>query len=119
MPAGLRKELERASPPALDPRFSAIVKALSKEPGVTYGGKGFGSSALKVQGKIFALVSSKGEFVVRLSKARVDELVAARDGSYFDPGRGRLMKQWLAVRVAPKHWLSLAKEALAFGQSKE
>ncbi len=106
-----------AEPAAVDPRFETIVKALSKERGVTYGGKGFGSSALKLGGKIFAMMSSKGEFVVKLSKARVDELVADDAGSYFDPGRGRLMKEWLSVSAAPKRWLPLAKEALAFARS--
>jgi hypothetical protein len=36
----------------------------------------FGSSALKVHGKIFAMVSSAGQFVVKLPEARVDQLVA-------------------------------------------
>jgi len=105
----------KAEPPR-DPHFAKLVKALEHERGVSYGGKGFGSSALKVDGRIFAMVSSKGQFVVKLSKARVDELVAADAGSYFDPGRGRLMKEWLAVSAPPKRWLPLAKEALAFGR---
>jgi hypothetical protein len=114
-PAG--KARPRAKPePALDPRFEAVVKALAKERGVSYGGKGFGASALKVGGKIFAMVASKGEFVVKLPKARVEALVAGGAGSYFDTGRGRVMKEWLRVTAGPKRWLPLAKEALAFGR---
>ena len=44
-------------------RFAAIVEALAHEQGVTVGSpgkKGFGSSALQVDGKIFAMVSSRG-----------------------------------------------------------
>jgi len=111
-----KRRAVKDEPAALDPRFESVVKALAKERGVTYGGKGFGSSALKVGGKIFAMMSSKGEFDVKLSKARVDELVRDAAGSYFDPGRGRLMKEWLAVSAGPKRWLPLAKEALAFGR---
>jgi hypothetical protein len=111
------KLVERAraeAEPALDPAFSSIVKAMSKQRGVTFGGKGFGSSALKADGKIFAMLSSQGEFVVKLSKARVDELVESGVGERFDPGRGRPMKEWLAVDAPKKRWLALAKEALAF-----
>jgi hypothetical protein len=73
---------------------------LAKERQVTYGGKGFGSTALKVKGKIFAMQSSKGEFVAKLPRGRVDELVRLGKGEYFDPGHGRLMKEWLVVRPA-------------------
>ena len=74
-------------------------------------GKGFGSGALKVNGKIFAMISSKGEFVVKLPEERVNELVAAGKGSRFDPGRGRVMKAWLVVTADHASWLPLAKEA--------
>ena len=74
-------------------------------------GKGFGSGALKVNGKIFAMISSKAEFVVKLSEERVNELVAARNGSRFEPGRGRVMKEWLVVTADPTLWIPLAKEA--------
>jgi len=38
-------------------------------------GKGFGSGALKVNGKIFAMMTSQRKFVVKLPKKRHDELV--------------------------------------------
>jgi hypothetical protein len=70
---------------------------------------------LKVGGKIFAMLSSKGEFVVKLPKARVDALIASGDGERFDPGHGRLMKEWLAVEpTSEAEWLPLAREAMAF-----
>jgi hypothetical protein len=74
-------------------------------------GQGFGSGALKVNGKIFAMMSSKGHFVVKLSEERVNELIAAGTGARFDPGHGRLMKEWLVVTADPKLWVPLAREA--------
>ena len=90
-----------------------VVNAFADDPQVSPPGtgKGFGSGALKVNGKIFAMISSKGEFVVKLSKERVNELVAAGKGSRFDPGRGRAMKEWLVVTADPTLWIPLAKEA--------
>jgi hypothetical protein len=105
------------SRPKPDERYAEIVAALSVEPGVTVGSgkKGFGSSALCVGGKIFALLSSKGRFVVKLPRQRVDELVAAGQGDRFDPGLGRVMKEWLELGDGyEKEWLSLSREALQF-----
>lgn len=99
-------------------RFAAIVEAFARNPAVTYSKQGsrlFGSSALKVHDKIFAMVSSSGEFVVKLPKARVDELVLAGAGERFDANRGRPMKEWLVVRSeSAEEWLELAREALEF-----
>ena len=107
---------------ATEKRFADIVASLRRRPGVTApssevggGRRAFGSSGLKVDDKVFAMVSSKGEFVVKLPRPRVDALVASGDGARFDPGHGRLMKEWLVVSPTSKlDWLSLAKEALAF-----
>jgi len=79
------------------------------------GRKAFGASGLKVNGKVFAMVSSKGEFVVKLPRDRVDALVASRDGVRFDPGHGRVMKEWFVVSpTSTQDWLALAIEALEF-----
>jgi hypothetical protein len=103
-------------------RFGAIASALAGEPNVSVGSsgkKGFGSSALQVGGRIFAMVSSNGNFVVKLPKHRVEELERAGAGQRFDPGHGRLMKEWLSLDASSREdWLSLAKEALRFGASK-
>lgn len=110
--------------PSLTPeqRFAAVAESLLAQPGVTYGSpekRGFGSSALQVNGKIFAMVSQE-RLVVKLPRQRVDELVASEVGERFDPRRdGRLMKEWLAV--APTYtesWLPLVREALAFVASR-
>ena len=60
---------------AADP-FGAVVATFARDRRVAYGGgKGFGSGALKVNGRIFAMISSKGEFVTKLPASRVQELV--------------------------------------------
>lgn len=99
----------------IDRSFARVVKAFPEDRQVTHNsGKGFGSGALKVNGKIFAMISSKGQFVVKLPQSRVDELVASGQGERFDPGHGRLMKEWLAVSDGETSWLKLAKEARRF-----
>ena len=78
-------------------------------------GQRFGASGLKVNGKLFALVSSTGQVVFKLPKGRVAELAASGIGMPFDPGHGRLMKEWVAIEAgAEVDWRGLAGEALAF-----
>jgi hypothetical protein len=101
----------------MDPLFAAIVRAFARHRGVTYGGQGFGSRAIKRDGKIFAMLSSKGQFVVKLPGHRVAELIKMGKGEYFDTGRNRVMKEWLAV-ADPAHWLALARDAHRFAAAK-
>jgi hypothetical protein len=105
---------KKAEASGVDPRFAPIVTAFAKDRQVTHGGKGFGSSGLKVNGKLFAMISSKGKFVAKLPRGRVDELVRGGQGEYFDPGHGRLMKEWVALDGRPATWLGLAREARKF-----
>ena len=61
------------------------------------------------------MLSSRGEFVVKLPRSRVDELVAKGEGERYDPGHGRIMRQWLALRPESSlDWTSLAQEARDF-----
>ena len=99
----------------VDPRFALVVDAFAEDRRVTHGGsKGFGSGALKVNGRIFAMMSSKGEFVVKLPKERVEELAASGAGEPFDTGRGRLMKEWIVIGADRANWIELAREAYDF-----
>jgi hypothetical protein len=67
-----------------------------------------------VDGRIFAMLSASGHFVVKLPAQRVDALEASGDGTRFDPGHGRRMKEWLSIHPASSvDWLALAEEALA------
>jgi len=98
----------------VDPRFVPVVKAFARDRRVTHGGKGFGSSGLKVDGKLFAMISSRGLFVAKLPRARVDELVRLGKGRPFDPGHGRLMKEWVELDGDQAAWIGLAREARTF-----
>jgi hypothetical protein len=103
-----------------DPRFLRVTDAFAHDRQVTQNDKkGFGSGALKLNGKIFAMMSSKGQFVVKLPKERVDELVASGQGEYFDPGHGRLMKEWVVIKGTKTPWIDLAKEAYRFGKRRK
>jgi hypothetical protein len=110
------KSAKRASPADSEAAFQAVVDAFARDKTVTREtGKGFGSGSLKVNGKIFAMISaSRGEFVVKLPKARVDALIEEGIGQRFDPGHGRIMKEWLAVTASGANWIDLAKEAHRF-----
>ena len=81
-------------------RYAQIVRAFLQRPGVTQHGRGFGSSALRVNGKVFATLSPAGALVVKLPRQRVDALVAAGQGRPFEPGPGRVMKEWLELNAA-------------------
>jgi hypothetical protein len=105
---------------AVEERFAALVQALLGRAELTYGATGtgpqkaFGSTSLKTNGKIFAMLV-KGRLVVKLDRKRVDELVASGAGERFDPGHGRLMMEWLALGSASDdEWLALATESEAF-----
>jgi hypothetical protein len=99
-------------------RFKKLAEELAASPGVGLPGepgrRGFGSSALKVNGSIFAMIA-KGRLVLKLPQARVHTLVAAGAGTHFDAGKGQPMKEWIAVTGEDDEtWLALAREALNF-----
>jgi hypothetical protein len=86
-----KKKTNELDAAEIDPRFVAVVETFANDRRVSRERrKGFGSGALKVNGKIFAMMSSKGKFVVKLPKKRVDELVSGSKGERFDPGHGRI-----------------------------
>ena len=98
--------------------FAQLVDRFRRDPSVTLpsgsGEPAFGASTLKVDGKIFAMLA-KGEMVVKLPRQRVDELIASRAGERFDPGHGRLMKEWAAISPRDsRYWAELAEEAREF-----
>ena len=100
-------------------RFEEVRAVLRGEPGVEGGAgdapkKAFGASALKVNGKIFAMVA-QGRLVVKLPRGRVDALIASGEGLRFDPGHGRVMKEWFSLDPGSGlDWNGLAREALGF-----
>ncbi len=95
-----------------------MARTLSRDPGVTLdaGRRGFGSAALQVDGRIFAMVS-QGRMVLKLPRERVAALIASRDGAPFDAGKGRPLREWVVLGERCRHrWLSLAREAEGFGR---
>lgn len=113
---------DRTAPPhrlvGPEERFALLVDALVHEDGVTgpdgAEGRRFGSSALKVNGSIFAMLS-RGNLVVKLPRDRVAASVDAGSGGPFDAGKGTPMREWLTVLSDSQDtWLSLAREALDF-----
>src|SRR5690349_8405219 len=85
---GRRHWLSRPPSGKAEALFARLVERFATDPAVTppsvdKGGK-FGASGLKVDGKLFAMVS-KGKLVVKLPRPRVDELVASGSGEPFDP----------------------------------
>ncbi|HET7467587.1 MAG TPA: hypothetical protein VFL29_13075 [Candidatus Dormibacteraeota bacterium] len=96
------------------PDFAKVVKAFGKDPRVSIGdGKGFGSGGLKVDGKLFALMDSRGRFVAKLPRQRVGELIENGRGDPWDAGRGRVMREWIALRP-DGDWVAVAREARRF-----
>jgi TfoX/Sxy family transcriptional regulator of competence genes len=96
----------------IDPRFAPVAAAFSKHRDVT-AGRMMSSYGLKVDGKIFAMYG-RDKFVAKLPKARVDALVDAGAGERFNPGHGRVMKEWIAIASHPEGWIDLATEAYNF-----
>jgi TfoX/Sxy family transcriptional regulator of competence genes len=95
--------------------FRIIRALLTGDPAVSVG-KMFGSEGLKVGGKVFAMLV-KGKLVVKLPAAQIEPLIASAVAVYFDPGHGRLMKQWVAVLPSShEDWLHLVTAAKTFVQ---
>jgi hypothetical protein len=105
-------------------RYAMLVETFVSNPDVTPpdasspSKKPFGSSTLRVKGKTFAMLVGD-TLVVKLPRQRVDALIESGDGQRFDPGHGRLMKEWLSLESSTDEAsLSLAREALEFVGSK-
>jgi len=99
-------------------RFEDLVTEFNDVDGVTppQAGAGFGRSALRYRGKIFAMLV-RGALVVKLPADRVAGLVAAGQGAHFDANKGTPMREWFsAAPDSALSWSDLAGEALAFAE---
>ena len=102
-------------------RFEALVAAMLERPGTTLRiganagpQRAFGATSLKTNGKIFAMLV-KGRLVVKLDRRRSTPWSPRASATNFDPGHGRLQKEWLDVDSdSDQTWLDLATESEAF-----
>lgn len=103
-----------AGPVVLPAPFRRAAAELLGEPHVTLErGWGAGNVALKVKGKIFAMLIGDA-VVLKLPKARVDDLVERSLGTRFDPRKnGREMKEWIVLE-SPENAVDLARDAHRF-----
>ena len=102
-----------------DQRYEDLVDALMGIDGVTppRGGGGFGRSALRYDGKIFAMLV-RGRLVLKLPSGRVAALIRSGNGAAFDANKGTPMREWLSLDPGSDlDWLPLASEALDFARS--
>jgi hypothetical protein len=105
----------------MDPteQWEALVATMVAEGDATYGNEGgakraFGSTSLKTDGRIFAMLV-KDHLVVKLPATRVQALVDDGAGERFDPGHGRIQREWLSVAgLDADAWHALASESEAF-----
>ena len=95
-------------------RFASIAGGASSDAWCDGWNRVRRSEGLRISGKIFARLA-KGELVVKLPKDRVAELSASGVGHPFDPGKGQLMKERVAVptRSGPR-WPASVEEAREF-----
>lgn len=103
-----------------DPRFAALVAELAADPARAgavehlrdppSSRRKFGANALKAEGKIFAMLA-QGQLVLKLPRQRVADLVASGAGAHFDPGHGRVVKEWVCLVDRDLAWAPLAREA--------
>jgi hypothetical protein len=104
-----------------DEKYAKLARALAKDPQVALpiGKKGFGRNGLYFRGRLFAFLSHKKQLVLKLEPERVKDIVAAGDGTFWDPRRdGRVFKNWVVLKPGPeRNWLPLAREALKLAKS--
>jgi hypothetical protein len=108
--------------PSADERFADLAAAFAEMPGVTTPTgrlrqrREFGSTALKVHGRIFVMTVKRGEeLVFKLPPRRVEELIASGVGAPYDANKGRPLREWVRVDVSRDvDCRSLGAEALAF-----
>ena len=73
--------------------------------------------SLKTGKKMFVMLS-KGNYVVKLPKERVEELISSGEGLPYDPGNGRFMKEWVIIPIDySDRWINYALEAKKFAKT--
>jgi len=99
-------------------RFDRVVAAFLEIDGVTPPGstsrRQFGSNALRINGRIFAMLV-RGALVAKLPAKRVAAAIDRGEGVAFDANKGRPMREWMTVPPdSTLDWLEIAREALTY-----
>jgi len=113
-----RSPRKRSTEFQIEPAFLPIAAAFADDPKVSLGRRFGSNSVLSVQGKIFCMFT-RGAFVAKLPASRIRDLTQAGMGRPYEPGPGRVMKEWIAMERG--NWMVLAREAYTFvnlGSSK-
>lgn len=83
-----------------DDQFAALVSLFITRPGVVGPDPtkhAFASNSLRVNGKVFAMVTSLGGITFKLPQGVVSAYVAAGQGKHFDANKGVPMKEWFTL----------------------
>lgn len=104
----MRKHTPKAAIELAVAAFDELVNSFNGKPGVTLA-RMFGSSALRVHGKVFAM-RVDDQLVVKLQRDRVTAQIAVGRGTSFDPGHGKIMKEWIAIAAPTADWPDFAAE---------
>src|SRR5215212_210049 len=95
--------------------FASLCEEFAGTLGVTLpdSGRGFGSSALKINSSIFAMLVAD-RLVVKLPRTRVTELIESGVGEPFDAGKGKPMREWVGLLGDEATCRQLVAEAFSF-----
>ncbi|HKV61595.1 MAG TPA: hypothetical protein VJO16_06765 [Candidatus Acidoferrum sp.] len=111
--SSIKKKTKERDAPKIAPGFAPVIAAFAGNKEVIRRRMFSSENVLTVRGKIFAMFS-RGKFVAKLPKERVDEILSAGKGERFNPGHGRLMKEWVELESHSGSWVQLAHEAYDF-----
>jgi hypothetical protein len=102
-----------------DQRFAELARELTTRPGVEPPGRsrGFGATALKVDGSIFAMLMCE-HLVLKLPAATVAALIDDGTGGPFGTGKRRPMREWVTV-LDEEAWWPLAQDALEHVRARQ
>ena len=72
--------------------------------------------SLKIRKKMFVMFN-KERFIVKLPKERVKDLLNSGEGKPYDPGNGKIMKEWVIIpEEQSDKWISFTSEAMEFAK---
>lgn len=70
--------------------------------------------SLKIKRKMFVFLN-KENITVKLPKKRVSELLESGEGLPYDPGSGKIMKEWVTIPLeSSDKWTAFVKEGMKF-----